>query len=141
MSYYPGAGSIDVVGIGPGEPNQMTGAARHAIASAEVILGYRTYLRLIADLAPATPREGSGMREEVARVERAIDLATAGARVALISGGDAGIYGMAGLVYEMLHARRQQAVRVEVIPGVSALNVAAALLGAPLTTDFCALSA
>jgi precorrin-3B C17-methyltransferase len=131
---------ISVVGIGPGALAHMTAAARQAIEDADVILGYKTYLRLIAGLATSIPREASGMREEVARVSRALDLAVAGKHVALVSGGDAGIYGMAGLVYEMLHLRGEQRVRVEVIPGVSALNAAAALLGAPLMTDFCAIS-
>jgi precorrin-3B C17-methyltransferase len=133
-------GLISVVGIGPGALAHMTAAARQAIEDADLILGYKTYLRLIADLATTTPREASGMHEEVARAGRAIDLAAAGKHIALISGGDAGIYGMAGLVYEMLHLRGEQTVWVEVVPGVSALNAAAALLGAPVMTDFCAIS-
>ncbi len=139
-------GMISVVGIGPGALAHMTAVARQTIEDADVILGYKTYLCLIADLAPATPREASGMRQEVARVGRAIELAVAGKHVALVSGGDAGIYGMAGLVYEMLYrpspegAHKKPAVAVEVLPGVSALNAAAALLGAPLMTDFCAIS-
>jgi precorrin-3B C17-methyltransferase len=118
----------------------MTPAARAAVEQAEVIIGYKTYLRLIADLAPHTPREGSGMRQEVGRVSRAIELARAGRCVALISGGDAGVYGMAGLVYELLRERGEEELAVEVVPGVSALNGAAALLGAPLMTDFAAIS-
>lgn len=122
----------------------MTAAAQQAIGEADMIVGYKTYLRLIAHLAPDTPRQSSGMGQEVARVGRAIDLAEEGRHVALVSGGDAGVYGMAGLVYEVLHAGETidspQAVAVEVIPGVSALNAAAALLGAPLMTDFCAIS-
>jgi precorrin-3B C17-methyltransferase len=133
-------GKISVVGIGPGAQAHMTALARRVIEKADVILGYETYLGLIADLASDTPREVSGMRQEVVRVGRAIDLAEAGRHVALVSGGDAGVYGMAGLVYEILHLREQQAVQVEVVPGVSALNAAAALLGAPLMTDFCAIS-
>lgn len=137
-------GRISVVGIGPGAEAHMTAAARQAIGEADVIVGYQTYLRLIAHLVPDTPRQSSGMGQEVARVGRAIDLAEEGRHVALVSGGDAGVYGMAGLVYEVLHVGETidspQAVVVEVIPGVSALNAAAALLGAPLMTDFCAIS-
>jgi precorrin-3B C17-methyltransferase len=118
----------------------MTPAARQALETADVISGYKTYLRLIADLAPGTPREGSGMRQEVSRVNQVIDLAQTGQRVALISSGDAGVYGMAGLVYEVLRERAIDDLPVEVIPGVSALNAAAALLGAPLMTDFAAIS-
>jgi precorrin-3B C17-methyltransferase len=134
------SGSIVVVGIGPGDLAHLTPAARQAIESADVIFGYKTYLRLVADLAPDIPREGSGMRQEVDRVNQVVDQARTGLRVALISSGDAGVYGMAGLVYEVLRERDDDDIEVEVIPGVSALNAAAALLGAPLMTDFAAIS-
>jgi cobalt-precorrin 5A hydrolase / precorrin-3B C17-methyltransferase len=139
----PPGGHVAIVGIGPGGPAQITPAARDAIEQADVILGYHLYQRLIDSLAPGVPRETTGMRQEVARANRAVDLARAGRRVAVISGGDAGIYGMAGVVYEVLRERGQQSdgsVTVEVIPGISALNAAAALLGAPLMTDFAAIS-
>jgi precorrin-3B C17-methyltransferase len=134
------SGSIVVVGLGPGDGAHLTPAARQALESADVISGYKTYLKLITDLAPDIPRQGSGMRQEVSRVNQVIDLALAGRRVALISSGDAGIYGMAGLVYEVLRERDLDTLAVEIIPGVSALNAAAALLGAPLMTDFAAIS-
>jgi precorrin-3B C17-methyltransferase len=133
------SGAVIVVGIGPGGLEHMTPAARSAIEGADVILGYRTYLDLIADLAPGTPREGHGMRQEVERVNRALDLALGGRRVALVSSGDAGVYGMAGLAYDVARERRV-AVEIEVVPGMSALNAAAALLGAPLMTDFAVIS-
>lgn len=133
-------GSIVTVGIGPGSPEHLTPAARKAIEVADIILGYTTYLRLIDGLAPGVPRKASGMKEEVSRVAEAIDLAQSGMRVALISGGDPGIYGMAGLVYEVLRQRNGDPIDVAVVPGVSALNAAAALLGAPLMTDFAAIS-
>ena len=132
--------SIWIVGIGPGALTHITPAARQAIEAADVILGYKTYLRLIASLSPGVPREPSGMRQEVNRASRAVDLAKAGRRVALVSGGDAGIYGMAGLVYEVLRQRNDERLMVKVIPGVSALNAAASLLGAPLMNDFAAIS-
>jgi precorrin-3B C17-methyltransferase len=134
------SGSIVAVGIGPGALEHITPAAREAIESADVILGYKTYLRLIESLAPEVPRESSSMRQEVSRVQRAVALAKAGQRVAVISGGDAGIYGMAGLVHEVLKEQDDDGVDAEVVPGVSALNAAAALLGAPLMTDFAAIS-
>lgn len=133
------SGSIIVAGIGPGAAEHSTAAVRDAVEQSDVIIGYRTYLRLISAWALDVPREGSGMRQEVGRVNRAIDLALEGRRVALISGGDAGIYGMAGLVYEVLRERDEH-VDVEVLPGVPALNAAAALLGAPLMNDFAAVS-
>ncbi len=133
-------GSIAVVGIGPGDLTQITPAARGAIEEADVILGYQLYLRLIEGLAPGVIRETSGMRQEVARANRAVDLARLGRRVAVVSGGDAGIYGMAGVIYDVLRQRGEHGVSVRVMPGVSALNAAAALLGAPLMTDFVAVS-
>ena len=110
------SGSIVVVGLGPGDLTQLTPAARQALESADVIYGYKTYLRLIAEVAPEIPREGSGMRQEVDRVNRVVDEARAGKRVALISSGDAGVYGMAGLVYEVLRERGDDEMAVEVIP-------------------------
>lgn len=132
-------GRIMVVGLGPGGPQHLTPAAQAAVERADLILGYRTYLKLIAHLAPATPREGHGMRQEVARVQRAVELAQAGRQVALVSSGDAGIYGMAGLVYDVLR-EQETAVEVEVVPGMSALNAAASLVGAPLMSDFAVIS-
>lgn len=133
-------GSIVVVGIGPGDADHMTPAARHAIETADVIVGYVTYLRLIEGLAPGVRRISSGMRREVERVARAVDEAAAGWRAAVISSGDAGIYGMAGLVYEVIRERGLDGLAVEVVPGVTALSAAAALLGAPLMTDFAVIS-
>ncbi len=133
-------GSLVIVGIGPGAPAHLTPAARQALETADVVLGYHTYLRLIEDVAPGVPRLGSSMRQEVGRVRQAIDLATQGKCAAVVSGGDAGVYGMAGLVFEVLHARGVDHIPVEVIPGVSALNAAAALLGAPLMSDFAVIS-
>lgn len=134
------SGEILVVGIGPGGAEHMTPAAVTAIERADVIVGYRAYLAQIAHLAPQTRREASGMRQEVERVQRAMDLAAAGQRVVIVSGGDAGIYGMAGLAYEVLAERDKEDLAVEVVPGISALNAAAAVLGAPLMTDFAVIS-
>ena len=133
-------GSIVVVGIGPGAEAHMTPAAREAIETAHLIVGYTTYLRLIEGIAPGVPRAGSGMRREVERVAQAVDQALLGKRVAVISSGDAGVYGMAGLVYEVLDGNQVTDIPVEVAPGVTALNAAAALLGAPLMTDFATIS-
>lgn len=132
--------SITVIGIGPGAAAHITPAAHHAIEHADIIIGYKTYLRLLKNIAPDTPRRATGMRQEVQRVNQAVDFARDGQRVALVSSGDAGVYGMAGLVYEVLRQRGDTTVEVEVIPGISALNAAAALLGAPLMTDFAAIS-
>ncbi|MGQ9903505.1 MAG: precorrin-4 C(11)-methyltransferase [Anaerolineae bacterium] len=135
-------GKLSVVGIGPGGLEHLTPAARAALEQADVILGYKRYLDLIQGVAPGVPREASGMRSEVARAQRAIALAQAGRRVALVSGGDAGVYGMAGPVFEVLRAQASPSpdVPVEIVPGISALNAAAAALGAPLMTDFAVIS-
>ena len=134
------SGAIDVVGIGPGSPDWLAPAARRALEGADVILGYTTYVGQLADVAPGVERERSGMRGEVARARRAIALAREGRRVALMSGGDAGVYGMAGLVLEVLAADADPDVSVTVLPGITALTAAAALLGAPLMSDFAAIS-
>ena len=133
-------GSITVVGIGPGDLAHLTPVARQAIEAADVIVGYVTYLRLIESLAPGVSRVSSGMRKEVERVASAIEFAQQGQHVAVVSSGDSGIYGMAGLVYEMLDSRGVTDITVEVVPGITALSMAAALLGAPLMTDFAVIS-
>jgi precorrin-3B C17-methyltransferase len=104
-----------------------------------VILGYRPYLELISDLTVGKDLRPSGMRQEVARVDEALDEACAGARVVLVSSGDAGIYGMAGVALERAH-ERNLSVPIETVPGVTASSAAAALLGAPLMLDFVTLS-
>ncbi|MDP2661565.1 MAG: precorrin-3B C(17)-methyltransferase [Dehalococcoidia bacterium] len=136
-----GAGTIFVVGLGPGAKAQMTYRAREALAASDVVVGYKTYLRLIEDLVQGKEVISSGMRQEVARARQAIELAEAGRKVAVVSSGDAGVYGMAGLVYEVARARGWPSTQnIEVIPGVSALNAASALLGAPLMHDFAVIS-
>ena len=130
-------GKLYVVGIGPGDPAHLTPAARAAIETAEVVAGYTTYLDLIPELLAGKEILSSGMRQEVERCRQALERATAGATVALVSGGDAGIYGMAGLVLELAEGRP---VEIEIVPGISALQAAAARLGAPLMHDFAVIS-
>jgi len=134
------SGRILVVGLGPGSMDWLAPAAEDALQRVDVILGYQRYLEQIALLRPDIPRESSGMRHEVERARRVIELANQGKIVALVSGGDAGIYAMAGLVLELLEAESTCDIPVEVLPGISALNTAAALLGAPLMTDFAVIS-
>ena len=117
----------------------MTPAAGEALAAAEVIIGYQTYLDLIPEFLAGKEVLASQMMKEVDRCRKALDLAAEGRKVALVSGGDPGIYAMAGLVFEM--AREQgDAVDIEVIAGIAALNACAASLGAPLMHDFAAIS-
>jgi len=131
----------------------MVPEALQALQSAEVIVGYKTYLELISDLIEDKTVFASGMRKELERCQAAIDHALQGRRVAVVSSGDAGIYGMAGLVLDLCHERHLRVSQiaasgeqqeadflVEVIPGVAALNAAASLVGAPLMHDFAAIS-
>jgi precorrin-3B C17-methyltransferase len=128
-----------VVGIGPGGPLDRTRRAEEAIAQSEVVVGYKRYIELIADLTKGKEVLSSGMLQEVDRCRLALQRAIEGARVALVSSGDPGIYGMAGLALE-LAAHEKIAVPIEIIPGVSAAASAAARLGAPLMLDFAVIS-
>lgn len=131
-----------MVGIGPGDQAHLSQGAALELGAAEVIVGYRTYLQLLKEILPAGQQVvGSGMRQEVERARLAVDSALSGRRVAVVSSGDAGIYGMAGLVLEVLLATGRQAeVDFVVVPGITAASAAAALLGAPLMHDFAVIS-
>jgi len=139
-----------VVSLGPGFPEYIIPQARAALDAAQVVAGYRTYIDLLAPLLTHQEVLASGMKAEVKRCQAAIDRACEGQRVALVSSGDAGIYGMAGLVLEICAARELKVgppegageveFHLEVIPGVPALAAAAALLGAPLMHDFAVIS-
>jgi adenosylcobyric acid synthase len=126
-----------VVGIGPGDLKHMTFEAREALETAEVVVGYKTYLDLIKPLLAGKEVVSSGMMKEVERCSEALSLASSGKTVALVSSGDAGVYGMAGLVLELANDRD---VEIIVVPGVSAVQSAAAVLGAPLMHDFAVIS-
>ena len=117
----------------------MTEAAKSAIKRAATIIGYRTYLDLIPELLTGKEVLSSAMMQEVDRCRRALELAEAGQEIALVCGGDPGIYAMAGLIFE-LAAERESPAAIEVIPGLAALNSCAARLGAPLMHDFAAIS-
>ncbi|WP_323003269.1 precorrin-3B C(17)-methyltransferase [Denitromonas sp.] len=136
-------GKIMLVGIGPGHVEHMTQRAREAIAEADTIIGYVTYIRLVADLIEGKEIVKKSMTEELDRAIEALARARQGKKVALISSGDAGVYGMAGPTYEVLFEAGWTPgfdIEVEIVPGASALNTCAALVGAPLTHDFCAIS-
>lgn len=128
--------------LGPGDPRFLPPAALAALKAARVIVGYKTYVDL---LEPAVT-EGkeilsTGMTGEIKRCEAAVDACMGGLDTAVVSSGDAGIYGMAGLVLEILHEQGlDEQVDVEVLPGIPALASAAALLGAPLMHDFAVVS-
>jgi len=136
-------GRLAVVGIGPGHAGGRTAEAEAAIRAAGDLVGYRLYLKLLGPLAAGKALHAFDLGQEEARVRAALALAAEGRSVALISSGDAGIYAMASLVFELIErAADADWARIEIvgIPGVSAMQVAAARLGAPLGHDFCAIS-
>lgn len=128
-----------MVGIGPGRPLDRTRRAEETIARCRVIVGYSRYLELIRDLTEGKEIISSGMTKEVERCTIALDRARRGDQVAVISSGDPGVYGMAGLALELAHAEGV-VVPIEIVPGVAAANAAAARLGAPLMCDYATIS-
>lgn len=135
------------MGTGPGAQSFMCGRAVEVLSSVEVVAGYTTYLDLIRPLIQDKEIIGTAMKKEVERVEAAISTAMNGRVCAIISGGDAGVYAMAGLVFEICAKRNirldqegKNSLFIEVVPGIPALAAGAALLGAPLTHDFAAIS-
>ncbi|WP_231714669.1 precorrin-3B C(17)-methyltransferase [Desulfonema ishimotonii] len=128
----------------------MCGRAADVLKQAHAIAGYTTYIKLIAPLIEGKKVVSTGMKKEVERVEAAIDLALGGESCAVVSSGDAGVYAMAGLVFEMCQKKDiaiatpgtddKEALQIEVVPGIPALAAGASLLGAPLTHDFAAIS-
>lgn len=153
-------GRIYIVGTGPGDMKHITPLAQDAIKKSDVIVGYNTYLTLIAGLIKGKEIYSTGMTREVDRCKKAVELAKSGRTVSVISGGDPGVYAMAGLVFEILREEERKngnmeakhcgtsklpdfqtsRLAVEVIPGISALNACAARLGAPLMHDFASIS-
>ena len=132
---------ISVVGIGAGSLDEMTPRARRAIESAEVVAGYNTYIKLIEPLTVGKKIIGRAMMQEVERCQLAVEETLSGRNVAVVSSGDAGIYGMAGLVVEMiLDLPEDTRPQFEIVAGISAVNAAAAILGAPLMHDFAVIS-
>ncbi|WP_434524402.1 precorrin-3B C(17)-methyltransferase [Photorhabdus asymbiotica] len=130
---------LTVIGIGPGNESMMTQEAIAAIHEAEIIVGYKTYTHLVKHLTMDKEVIKTGMCKEIERCQTAIDLALSGRKVALISSGDAGIYGMAGLVLELV-CQQQCDLEVKLVAGITASIAAASLLGAPLMHDFCHIS-
>ncbi|MEC5342022.1 precorrin-3B C(17)-methyltransferase [Brenneria populi] len=130
---------LTVIGIGPGSEAMMTQEAVASIRAADIVVGYKTYTHLVKPLTGDKQVIKTGMCKEIERCQTAIDLAQAGHNVALISSGDAGIYGMAGLVLELVGQQRLD-LEVRLVAGITASIAAASLLGAPLMHDFCHIS-
>jgi len=132
-------GRLYVVGIGPGGALDRTRRAEQAVAASDCVVGYTRYMELVSDITAGKERIATGMTGETERCRFALQRAGEGRIVSLISSGDPGIYGMAGLVLEIA-AAEGIAVPVEVIPGVTAAQALASRLGAPLMCDFATLS-
>jgi precorrin-4/cobalt-precorrin-4 C11-methyltransferase len=140
---HEGRGRLAIVGIGPGASDLLTMRAISALERADIVVGYERYIQLLGERVAGKEIRGSAIGQEIDRARLAIDLARQGHDVALISSGDAGIYGMGGLAFEALENQGwgpNDPLHVEVIPGVSAVQAAASLLGAPLSNDFAVLS-
>lgn len=125
-----------IVGLGPGDPGDLSARAKAVLEACDVIVGYDTYVDVIKGLFPDKKFISGGMRAEVKRAKLAIEMANSGFKVALVSGGDAGIYGMAGLALELAPG----GLSVAVVPGITAASSVAASLGAPIMSDFAVIS-
>ena len=135
------SGYLVIVGLGPGPDFWLTPEASAELAQAEALVGYKPYVDRVPERAGLV-RHASDNREEIERARHALQLASAGARVAVVSGGDPGVFAMAAAVFEAIEAGGPvwRGLDIRVTPGVSAMQAAAARLGAPLGHDFCAIS-
>lgn len=129
---------VYVVGIGPGDFEQMTVKAARVLKESDVIIGYTVYIDLVRDHLPGKEFLSTPMTKEADRCRMAFSEAQKGRTVSMICSGDAGVYGMAGLMYEI--GAKYPDIELEIVPGVTAATAGAALLGAPLTHDFCVIS-
>ena len=129
---------VTVIGLGPGGGVDLTGRARAALEECDLLVGYTAYIDLVKPDFPEKEVLSTGMRREVDRCRAAVEAALAGKNVAMVCSGDSGVYGMAGLIYEV--AQEYDPIEIEVIPGITAACGGAAVLGAPLTHDFAVIS-
>ena len=129
---------VTVIGLGPGGGADLTGRARAALEECDLLVGYTAYIDLVKEDFPDKETLSTGMRREVNRCRAAVEAALTGKSVAVVCSGDSGVYGMAGLVYEV--AQEYDPIDIEVVPGITAACGGAAVLGAPLTHDFAVVS-
>lgn len=143
QEYGQPRGKLTIVGTGPGDKMNMSPQVQTALANATDLVGYTTYLNLVSPLLPGQTRHDSDNRQELDRARFALDLAVTGKNVVLVSSGDPGIYAMATAVFEVIDTDNNPAwstVEIEVAPGISAVQTAAAKVGAPIGHDFCVIS-
>ena len=129
---------VTVIGLGPGGGADLTGRARAALEECDLLVGYTAYIDLVKEDVPDKETLSTGMRREVDRCRAAVEAALTGKSVAVVCSGDSGVYGMAGLIYEV--AQEYDPIDIEVVPGITAACGGAAVLGAPLTHDFAVVS-
>lgn len=129
---------VTVIGLGPGGGADLTGRARAALEECDLLVGYTAYIDLVKEDFPDKETLSTGMRREVDRCRAAVEAALTGKSVAVVCSGDSGVYGMAGLIYEV--AQEYDPIDIEVVPGITAACGGAAVLGAPLTHDFAVVS-
>lgn len=132
-------GTLYVVGFGPGGYEHMTAKAIDVIGKADVVTGYTTYVNILKEYFPDKHYIATPMMQEIKRCEMAVEEAKKDQTVAMVSSGDSGIYGMAGIVYQVAHDKGAD-IRIETVPGVTAASAAASVLGAPLMHDFAVIS-
>jgi precorrin-3B C17-methyltransferase len=129
---------VYVIGIGPGDEKNMTPACRRAIERSDVIVGYTKYVELVTSLYPDKRAVDTPMTQEIRRARSALMSAAQGETAAVVCSGDAGVYGMAGLIYEL--SEQFPTVEIEIVPGITAALAGSAVLGAPLAHDFAVIS-
>lgn len=129
---------VYAVGLGPGGKEMMTEEAICAIEKSDVICGYTVYVDLITSMFPEKETFTTPMKKEIDRCKWALETAQSGKTVAMVCSGDSGVYGMAGLLLQLLHSYKD--VEVEIVPGITAAISGAAVLGAPVGHDFCVIS-
>ena len=129
---------VTVIGLGPGGGADLTGRARAALEECDLLVGYTAYIDLVKEDFPDKETLSTGMRREVDRCRAAVEAALTGKSVAVVCSGDSGVYGMAGLIYEV--AQEYDPIDIEVVPGITAACGGAAVLGSPLTHDFAVVS-
>ncbi len=132
-------GRLHVVGFGPGGRGDMTQRAVDAIQNADIVVGYTTYVKLIEPFFPGKTYKATGMMKEVDRCRTAVEEAMSGKDIAMISSGDSGIYGMAGIIYQIAEDMKAD-IEIDTIPGITAASSAASILGAPLMHDLAIIS-
>ncbi|HKM13972.1 MAG TPA: precorrin-3B C(17)-methyltransferase [Candidatus Methanomethylophilaceae archaeon] len=132
-------GKLTIVGFGPGSKEDMTLRAVKAIETADIVTGYTTYIDILRAYFPDKHFKSTGMMREVDRCRSAIGDASLGKNVAIVSSGDSGIYGMAGIIYQLVDEMKAD-IDVEVVPGVTAASAAGSILGAPLMHDLAIIS-